>query len=182
MNNNMKLIFRYLLKQKSRTIRIIMTIIIAVTFVISCGIIGGNLCDDDIQKMIEESGQYHFYGYHIDKDTYEKIKNEQNIETVGLAYVEYIKDKSSNATINYNMLHCDNLYFKLCERKLISGRYPRNGKEIIIDNSSKEKIEDKINNNKLIINNNEYSIVGGCENLNNSANYINIETILSKLQ
>lgn len=170
-----KLALKYLKKNKNESITIIACIVVAITLMLGVDIIGDSMSINQINQAKEVAGYYDGTLTSNDKESVEKLKKVDevyNVSTVKNLGEFILQDGLRSALYSF-----DENYLKDLNYTLISGRYPKNKKEIIIDSKllgkyDKEKILNKdisgLNKikynldgtNKIYSKKNNYEVVG----------------------
>lgn len=150
MNLYTSLTLRYLKENKKRTIITIIGVILSTALVCGIGNIFESLMDFQIRETIKNKGSFHLVYNNVEQKKIKYIENNAEIEKVGLssnlghAFLNtsmdkmiQVKEYDKNAFEGYNI-------------KLISGRLPQNGEEIVISESSLLGFESNIKINDII--------------------------------
>ncbi|MCR8747220.1 ABC transporter permease [Romboutsia lituseburensis] len=156
----LKLALTYLQKNKKESITIIISIVIAMTLILGVDIIGNSMSINQISQAKKIAGYYDGTLTSNNKESEEKIKkidlvyNVSTVENLGQITIQGGL-KSTLYTFNEN-------YFKSMNYTIISGRYPKNENEIIIDSKLLGKYEKNNILNKRIsgVNKIEYYLDG----------------------
>lgn len=138
MINTTKIAKSNLKQNKSKSILIILTIILATTLLVSVGMTCVDWSAANKERTIRYSGTQHGVYAKINEDKYEEIKAHADIETTGVVngvgVKEYIDEtKVGLSYIDKNAINFNNI-------KLIEGRFPTKQNEISLDDLALEKL------------------------------------------
>ncbi|MGL5348156.1 MAG: ABC transporter permease [Peptostreptococcaceae bacterium] len=131
---------------KSKSILIIVTILLATTLLASVSMVGLDWNELNKQNVIKYSGTYHGLYGRVDETKYDKIKAHVDIETTGIingiGVMEEFEDETKIA-----LAFTDENAFKLNSLELIDGKLPTKKNEVAIDDLALKKLgyEQKLN-------------------------------------
>lgn len=142
----LKLALMYLQKNKKESIIIIASIVIAMTLILGVDIIGDSMSINQINQAKEIGGCYDGTLDSSNKESAEKLKKVD--EVYNLYTVKNLGQIILQGGLESELYSFNENYLKSLNYKLISGRYPKNENEIIIDSKllgkyDKENILDK---------------------------------------
>ncbi|KKY02856.1 hypothetical protein VN21_00930 [Paraclostridium benzoelyticum] len=158
-NNYKSVSNRYLKYNKKRTQLIIIGIILSVALISSIGTFIITLQNSIVQNEMNLTGNYHLTLSNTDKEKFEKIKNNPQIEFISpekeMVYDNFAGDKKIDVKSgNKNLFNIENI-------KIKDGRLPEKSNEIVIENWVLKYFENPVNiGDKLKIDNKEYTLVG----------------------
>ncbi len=148
MKESLRLSFKYIKKNKLRTLVTLFGIIISISMFTSIGNILTTIKYMGQQEVVMGDGDYDAYIYELDQDKYRMLKSNKDLKTIGLnKYRHSIFGKRTETdekiTLNYlDILGVDENYLKeIFPFDLVEGRMPENEGEIIIPYKSKYLIE-----------------------------------------
>lgn len=130
MRKKLNLGFRYIKAYKKRSIAIILSIVLSIGLIVGMGILTRSNDYAELQKMKYNSGMYHVEIGGVDKNQVEKIKQNKNIENLGL----YSRNKSTSKEEKQSLpiAEVNENYIKNNSR-ITDGRFPKNQNEIIAE-------------------------------------------------
>ena len=151
-----KLSLRYLKENKRKVIVIILNIILSTMLLFTVSLGASTLRGHSVNSSINEYGSHHLIFKNLDSKIYENLINDKKIKDV-------VVIQNSNLTFNevsFNLISFNKNIDKYIS--LESGKYPEHNNEIIISNKNNYKINDTIN---------EFKIVGIYNNAKESLNF-----------
>jgi putative ABC transport system permease protein len=181
MKSYIELVPKYFKKQFKKYSLTIIGVVLSVALLVSIGSIGESLNQALIENTKSLTGDYHVSYNNLNDKTVKKIKEDTRLEKVGTSmhFGEYsIADKDIEVLINAY----DETLLKMKNVKLVSGKYPINDNEIIMEEWVINEMDNdwKIGQKKLlsietsdskgdnIITNEEFTLVGIVQNFNYS--------------
>lgn len=150
---------RYLKHNKKRTQLTVVGIILSIALICSIGTFIFTLQNSSIQNEIDSTGYYHIALSNIDKEKFEKIKNNPQIEFISpekeMVYDNFAGDKKIDVKSgNKSLFNIENI-------KIKDGRLPEKSNEIVIENWVLKYFKNPVNiGDKLKIDNKDYTLVG----------------------
>lgn len=158
-NNYKSVSNRYLKYNKKRTQLMIIGIILSIALISSIGTFLLALQNSFVQEQINLNGNYHIILKNIDKEKFEKIKNNPQIEFISpekeMVYDNFVGNKKINVKSgNKSLFNIENVQIK-------EGRLPEKNNEIVIESWILKYFKKPINiGDKLKVDNKEYILVG----------------------
>ncbi|MDQ0555624.1 FtsX-like permease family protein [Paraclostridium ghonii] len=126
-----KLALKYLKKNKKESISIIACIVVAITLILGVDIIGDSMSINQINQAKEIAGYYDGTFISNNQQNIEKLKKVD--EVYNLSTVKNLGEFILQDGLKSKLYSFDKNYLKDLNYDLISGRYPKNEHEIIID-------------------------------------------------
>lgn len=127
----LKLALMYLRKNRKESITIIASIVVAITLILGVDIIGDSMSINQINQAKEIAGYYDGTFISNNKENIEKLKKVD--EVYNLSTVKNLGEFILQDGLKSKLYSFDKNYLKDLNYDLISGRYPKNEHEIIID-------------------------------------------------
>lgn len=170
MKNYSEITYKYLKKEKKRSILTIIAIILATALICAIGTCMVSFRQSSINQTKKTEGDYHVKIENIKSDKIKNIKSHVDIEKVGISQkqglAKILNDTKSNRYVNLIGVTKDSL--TIMPNNLKVGRLPEKSNEIAIDESAIEYIKDlKLNKNiKLNLNGKvkEFKVTGLIKN------------------
>lgn len=170
MKNYSEITYRYLKKEKKRSILTIIAIVLAISLVCAIGTCLVSFRQSSINQAKKIEGDYHLKIENIKSDKIKNIKSHVDIEKVGISQkqglAKVLSDTKSNRYINIIGVTKDTLSIIPSDLKV--GRLPEKPNEIAIDESATDYIKNlKLNKNiKLNLNGKvkEFKVTGLIKN------------------
>ncbi len=128
MRKKLNLGFRYIKAYKKRSIAIILSMVLSIGLIVGLGTLSRTNDYAELQKMKYNNGMYHVQIDGVDKDQVEKIKQNKNIENLGLCSIDKITSKEENQIVAIAKANED--YIKNNSR-ITEGRFPKQSNEIV---------------------------------------------------
>ena len=145
MINTTKIAKNNLKQNKSKSILIIITILLSTTLLAAVGMTCVDWSYHNKENVIKYSGTQHGVYGSVDEKKYEEIKAHADIESTGIINVLGIKEYEDETKIGISYI--DDKAREFNNMKIIEGRAPNSRNEIMIDEMGLEKLgyEKKIN-------------------------------------
>ncbi|MDK2564204.1 ABC transporter permease [Romboutsia sedimentorum] len=175
-----KLALMYLRKNKKESITIIASIVIAITLILGVDIIGDSMSINQIKQAKEVAGNYDGTFTSNNKQSIAKLKKVDevyNVSTVKNLGEIIIQNGLKSPLYSFN----EN-YLKSLNYNLVSGRYPKNKNEIVIDSKllGKYDKENILNESIFGVNKIEYNLDDTNEIYSKKNNY-KVVGVISKV-
>lgn len=127
-----KVISAYIKKYRSRSLAICLGIILCTALIVGVGTLADSAKHANVTKTKYESGIYHVrYNIDIDESKLKMIKNEPNVEKIGIS--SYYDSTVPDGRIILNIIKANKDYVQLTNSKVIKGRFPVKDDEIAIE-------------------------------------------------
>ncbi|MEN2257546.1 ABC transporter permease [Paraclostridium benzoelyticum] len=158
-NNYKSVSNRYLKYNKKRTQLMIIGVILSIALISSIGTFLITLQNSFVQEEVNLNGNYHIILENIDKEKFEKIKNNPQIEFISpekkIVYDNFVGNKKINVKSgNKSLFNIENIQIK-------EGRLPEKNNEIVIESWILKYFKKPINiGDKLKIDKKEYILSG----------------------
>lgn len=145
MINTTKIAKNNLKQNKSKSILIIITILLSTTLLAAVGMTCVDWSYQNKQRIIKYCGTQHGIYARIDEKKYEEIKTHADIEDTGIINVLGIKEYEDETKIG--IAYIDDKAIEFNNTKILQGRAPNSRNEIMMDDVGLEKLgyEKKIN-------------------------------------
>ncbi|MEN2258576.1 hypothetical protein AAIB48_12845 [Paraclostridium benzoelyticum] len=127
----LKLALMYLRKNKKESITIIASIVVAITLILGIDIIGDSMSINQIIQAKEVAGNYDGTLTSNNKESVEKLKKVDEVYNVST--VKDLGEFILQDGLKSKLYSFDKNYLKDVNYAFVSGRYPKNEHEIIID-------------------------------------------------
>lgn len=151
----MKLIYNYLIKEKKKSIIIILTIMAMVTSIVCVGnfVYGLRNCQNEYVKSINGYYEYHFA---MSKDNLEEISNSKEYQAGILQYVA-----NTEEPVPIQLMACDENFLQMNHIRLKDGVMPTNSKEIVVEEWVLNNLGDDVTiGDEITFQNTKYTICG----------------------
>lgn len=174
-----KMSISYLIKNKLRSLMIILGIALGVVLILGTSVIKESENKNIVQAVNKLYGGYHVEFRDLSSDNVEKLKNDENTsEITTIQNFGNIVDKKGNS---FYLKSSDEDYMNRMNSKLIKGKLPSNNNEIVMDKKAleamdasnelnsklkfkiKKKYIDEQGNNEIYTINKEFKLVGVTE-------------------
>ena len=127
-----EVISAYIKKYRSRSLAICLGIILCTALIVGVGTLADSAKHANVTKTKYESGIYHVrYNIDIDESKLKMIKNEPNVEKIGIS--SYYDSTVPDGRIILNIIKANKDYVQLTNSKVIKGRFPVKDDEIAIE-------------------------------------------------
>lgn len=155
-----KLALKYLKKNKKESITIISCIVVAITLILGVDIIGDSISINQINQAKEVAGYYDGTLVSNNKENSEKLKSVDGVYNIST--VKNLGEIIIPGGLKSTLYSFNENYLKSLNYNLISGRYPKDEHEIIIDSKLLGKNDTKniLNKNISVLNKIEYKLDG----------------------
>lgn len=185
---------KYLKENKKRTLFTIVGIILSLSLISGVGFLGLSLKDYLYEITINSDGDYEAQFALVNYKDINALRYDVDLEKVAvLTYEGYYTKVDSEKENYFDVYKVDGEYFKIMNsQRLIEGRVPQAKDEIMINESAKEKLNIKLNDeialNKLAEDNistdivKTYKVVGIEADQYSSTNYFSAYTFLDKVE
>lgn len=130
MREDFNIVIKYIKSFKSRSIAIMLSIILGTALIVGVGTLSKSAQQADINRTKRELGTYHVYYKDIDKNQLEIVKKGKDIENIGITSYYASTDVSEKLPIN--ILYADNNYLN-DESEIVKGRLPKDKNEVVLE-------------------------------------------------
>lgn len=130
MANDLSIAIKYIRSFKSRSIAIMLSIILGTSLIVGVGTLSRSSQQADVNSTKRETGTYHTYYKDIDKEQLEIVKKGKDIKNIGIT--SYYASTDVNEKLPINILYADNNYLD-DESEIIEGRLPKEKNEVVLE-------------------------------------------------
>lgn len=151
----MKLIYKYLTKEKKKSVIIILASIVMVTSIVCIGniVYGLRNCQTEYVKSING---YYEYRFNASNDQLKEISKSEDYQAGILQYIA-----NSQEPVPIRLMACDDRFFQMNKIRLKEGAMPANPKEIVVEQWVLNNLGEKVTiGDQISFQNNTYKICG----------------------
>ncbi|MEG1409739.1 MAG: ABC transporter permease [Terrisporobacter sp.] len=130
MRDDLNMVIKYIKSYKSRSIAIILSIVLGTALIVGVGTLSRGAQQADVNRMKREMGTYHTYYKDIDKNQLEIVKKGKDIKNIGIT--SYYASTDVNEKLPINILYADKNYLN-DESQIIDGRLPKEENEVVLE-------------------------------------------------
>lgn len=130
MKKKLNLGLRYIKSYKTRSIAIILSMVLSIGLIVGMGILTRTNDYAELQKMKYNTGAHHIEIDRVNKNQINKISKNKNIDNLGLFTINKSTSKEEKQNIPIASVNED--YIK-SNSKIVKGRFPKNQNEIIAE-------------------------------------------------
>lgn len=130
MKEDFNIVIKYIKSFKSRSIAIMLSIILGTSLIVGVGTLSRSAQQADVNRTKREMGTYHVYYKDIDKNQLKIVKEGKDIKNIGIT--SYYASTDVNEKLPINILYADNNYLN-DESAIIEGRLPKGKNEVVLE-------------------------------------------------
>lgn len=130
MKNDLEIVFKYIKSYKSRSLAIILSIILGTSLIVGVGTLSRGAQQAELDSMKRETGTNHVHFKDINKEQLELVKKGKDIKN--LSITSYYASTDVGEKLPINISHATENYLT-SNSKIIKGRYPKEKNEIVIE-------------------------------------------------
>lgn len=130
MKEDFNIVIKYIKSFKSRSIAIMLSIILGTSLIVGVGTLSRSAQQADVNRTKREMGTYHVYYKDIDKNQLKIVKEGKDIKNIGIT--SYYASTDVNEKLPINILYADNNYLD-DESAIIEGRLPKGENEVVLE-------------------------------------------------
>lgn len=130
MKEDFNIVIKYIKSFKSRSIAIMLSIILGTSLIVGVGTLSRSEQQADVNRTKREMGTYHVYYKDIDKNQLKIVKEGKDIKNIGIT--SYYASTDVNEKLPINILYADNNYLD-DESAIIEGRLPKGENEVVLE-------------------------------------------------
>lgn len=130
MGNDLKMVLKYIKSYKSRSLAIILSIVLGTALIVGVGTLSRSAQQADLDRMKRETGTYHVYFRDINKEQLEIVKNGNDIKDISVTSYYASTEVGEKLPININYASENYL---TNNSELIKGRFPKADNEVVLE-------------------------------------------------
>lgn len=130
MRNDLSIVIKYIKSYKSRSLAIILSVILGTALVVGVGTLTRSAQQANLDRMKRDTGSYHVYFKDIDDSQLDIVQEGNDIKEIGLT--SYYASTDIGERLPINILYADESYLNN-DSEIIKGRLPENNKEIVVE-------------------------------------------------
>ncbi|WP_042275307.1 ABC transporter permease [[Clostridium] dakarense] len=130
MGNDLKIVLKYIKSYKSRSIAIILSIVLGTALIVGVGTLSRGAQQADLDRLKRETGTHHVYFRDINKEQLKIVKNGNDIKDVYIT--SYYASTEKGEKLPINILHASENYLTN-NSNLIKGRFPKADNEVVLE-------------------------------------------------
>lgn len=130
MRENFSIVIKYIKSFKSRSIAIMLSIILGTALIVGVGTLSKSAQEAGLERIKRETGTYHVAYKDIDKNQLKVVKEGKDIKNIGLNSYYASTDKGEKLPIN--ILYADNNFIN-DESEIVKGRLPEGKNEVVLE-------------------------------------------------
>ncbi|CEI72665.1 MULTISPECIES: ABC transporter permease [Romboutsia] len=130
MKNDLEIVFKYIKSYKSRSLAIVLSVVLASALIVGVGTLSRSAQQADLDRLKRETGKYHAYFKDINKDQLKTVKNGRDIKDLGIT--SYYASSDVGEKLPINILYSDKNYLN-SDTELLKGRFPKGNNEVVVE-------------------------------------------------
>ena len=130
MKEDFSIVIKYIKNFKSRSIAIILSIILGTALIVGVGTLSKSAQQADLERVKRETGTYHVAFKDIDKNQLEAVREGNDIKNIGIT--SYYASTDTGEKLPINILYADNNFLN-DESKIVKGRLPEAKNEVVLE-------------------------------------------------
>lgn len=130
MKEDLSIVIKYIKSFKSRSIAIILSIILGTALIVGVGTLSKSAQQADLERVKRETGTYHVAFKDIDKNQLEVVREGKDIKNIGIT--SYYASTDTGEKLPINILYADNNFLN-DESKIVKGRLPEAKNEVVLE-------------------------------------------------
>lgn len=130
MRNDLEIVFKYIKSYKSRSLAIVLSVVLASALIVGVGTLSRSAQQADLDRLKRETGKYHAYFKDIKKDQLKIVKSGKNIKDIGIT--SYYASSDVGEKLPINIIYSDENYLN-SDTELLKGRFPKGKNEVVIE-------------------------------------------------
>ena len=130
MKEDLSIVIKYIKSFKSRSIAIILSIILGTALIVGVGTLSKSAQQADLERVKRETGTYHVAFKDIDKNQLEAVREGNDIKNIGIT--SYYASTDTGEKLPINILYADNNFLN-DESKIVKGRLPEAKNEVVLE-------------------------------------------------
>ncbi len=130
MKEDLSIVIKYIKSFKSRSIAIMLSIIIGTALIVGVGTLSKSAQQADLERVKRETGTYHVAFKDIDKNQLEVVKEGKDIKNIGIT--SYYASTDTDEKLPINILYADNNFLN-DESEIVKGRLPEAKNEVVLE-------------------------------------------------
>ena len=130
MKEDFSIVIKYIKSFKSRSIAIILSIILGTALIVGVGTLSKSAQQADLERVKRETGTYHVAFKDIDKNQLEAVREGNDIKNIGIT--SYYASTDTGEKLPINILYADNNFLN-DESKIVKGRLPEAKNEVVLE-------------------------------------------------
>lgn len=130
MRNDLEIVFKYIKSYKSRSLAIVLSVVLASALIVGVGTLSRSAQQADLDMLKRETGKYHAYFKDINKDQLKIVKNGKDIKDIGIT--SYYASSDVGEKLPINILYSDENYLNI-DTELLKGRFPKDKNEVVVE-------------------------------------------------
>ncbi|MGX4600711.1 ABC transporter permease [Faecalimicrobium sp. JNUCC 81] len=130
MENDLKMVLKYIKSYKSRSLAIILSIVLGTALIVGVGTLSRSAQQADLDRLKRETGTHHVYFRDINEEQLDIVKKGKDIKDVSITSYYAATDEGEKLPININYASENYL---TNNSKLIKGRFPKTDNEVVLE-------------------------------------------------
>lgn len=130
MKEDLSIVIKYIKNFKSRSIAIILSIILGTSLIVGVGTLSKSAQLADLERVKRETGTYHVAFKDIDKNQLEAVREGNDIKNIGIT--SYYASTDTGEKLPINILYADNNFLN-DESEIVKGRLPETKNEVVLE-------------------------------------------------
>lgn len=130
MKEDLSIVIKYIKSFKSRSIAIMLSIILGTALIVGVGTLSKSAQQADLERVKRETGTYHVAFKDIDKNQLEVVKEGKDIKNIGIT--SYYASTDTDEKLPINILYADNNFLN-DESEIVKGRLPEAKNEVVLE-------------------------------------------------
>lgn len=130
MRNDLEIVFKYIKSYKSRSLAIVLSVVLASALIVGVGTLSRSAQQADLDRLKRETGKYHAYFKDINKDQLKIVKSGKDIKDIGIT--SYYASSDVGEKLPINIIYSDENYLN-SDTELLKGRFPKDKNEVVIE-------------------------------------------------
>lgn len=130
MKEDLSIVIKYIKNFKSRSIAIMLSIILGTALIVGVGTLSKSAQQADLERVKRETGTYHVAFKDIDKNQLEVVREGNDIKNIGIT--SYYASTDTGEKLPINILYADNNFLN-DESEIVKGRLPEAKNEVVLE-------------------------------------------------
>lgn len=130
MKEDLSIVIKYIKNFKSRSIAIMLSIILGTALIVGVGTLSKSAQQADLERVKRETGTYHVAFKDIDKNQLEVVREGKDIKNIGIT--SYYASTDTGEKLPINILYADNNFLN-DESEIVKGRLPETKNEVVLE-------------------------------------------------
>ena len=130
MKEDLSIVIKYIKSFKSRSIAIMLSIILGTSLIVGVGTLSKSAQQADLERLKRETGTYHVAFKDIDKNQLEVVREGKDIKNIGIT--SYYASTDTGEKLPINILYADNNFLN-DESEIVKGRLPEAENEVVLE-------------------------------------------------